>query len=110
MLFEAERVQLLVKDPTDDVLKAQLPPWTEHPRALLTILEGLSLWSGGRLCAAAYVDERATDCFEQIFYAGGLVEPASPLVTVDVCPRRDRPRRLGGIGDFRQLRLREVGR
>lgn len=37
---------LLVTSELDDVLKARLPLTPHHPRALLTLLEGLSLWSG----------------------------------------------------------------
>lgn len=110
--FEAAGVKLLVKDAGDDILKAHLPPETRHPRALVTLLEGLALWSGGTLHAAAYVDDGGVGCFERIFFAGGLVEPESPLVSLEVepRPRRTRARRLGGIGDFRQLRLLEGGR
>ena len=35
------RTMLLVADPRGDVLKAQMPTQPEHPRALVTLLEGL---------------------------------------------------------------------
>lgn len=40
-------LRLLVMSPHgDDLLKARLPVRTRHPRALLTLLEGVALWSG----------------------------------------------------------------
>jgi hypothetical protein len=39
--------QLLVTNPGgDEVLKAVLPVWPQHPRALLTLLEGVAMWVG----------------------------------------------------------------
>ena len=110
--FGARGVKLLVQDEGDDVLKAQLPGNVGHPRALLTVLEGLALWSGSRVCAAAYVDEPGAGCFDRVFFGSGPAGPESPLVEFDVqAPRQGRrPRRLSGVGDFRQLRLLEGGR
>ena len=94
-----------------DLLKARLPASPGHPRALLTLCEGLALWHGVPLCAAVSADENAKLCFERIFYGGGLVPPDSPLVTLEVRPLRARSRRgRGGLGDFRQLRLLEDDR
>ncbi len=51
-------VQLLVQsNERGDLLKARLPARAHHPRALLTKLEGVALWSGGPLCAAISADE-----------------------------------------------------
>lgn len=101
-----DQLQLLVTERGDDVLKACLSPSPEHPRALLTLLEGLALWQGAPIYAAASVDENAQTCFEQVFYGdGGLLGPASPLVTFEFRADNVRPRRLRGLGDFRQLRL-----
>ena len=111
--FGASGVKLLVQDDGDDVLKAQLPGNVGHPRALVTVLEGLALWSGSRVCAAAYVDEPGAGCFDRVFFGSGPAGPESPLVEFDVqAPRpcRRRYRRLSGVGDFRQLRLLEGGR
>jgi hypothetical protein len=36
----------------DEILKAVLAGYPHHPRALLTLLEGVALWSGAPLCAA----------------------------------------------------------
>jgi hypothetical protein len=50
-------VKLRVSTPEgDDVLKAQLPGYPGHPRALLTVLEGLALWCGKPLCVALSAD------------------------------------------------------
>ena len=40
-----------------EILTARLPR-ARHPRALLTLLEGLALWSGRPLTSAISVDER----------------------------------------------------
>jgi hypothetical protein len=43
----SKELKLLVTSPQgDDVLKARLPVRPRHPRALLTLLEGVALWSG----------------------------------------------------------------
>lgn len=89
----------------NEVLKAALPPFPQHPRALLTLLEGLALWSGQTLptaiCAARRVDPR---CAEALF-GDGLVPLDSALVRFDVLGAARRRRTLAGVGDFRQLRL-----
>lgn len=102
----SQRLQLLVTDMGDDVLKARLSSSPAHPRALLTMLEGLALWQGAPLCVAAFADEDAQACFERVFYGyGGLLDLESPLVQVEHRLDNPRPRRLTGLGDFRQLRL-----
>ena len=109
----ATETKLLVTDTRtgDDLLKARLNTAPAHPRALLTLCEGLALWHGLPLRVAACADDDARDCFERVFYGGGLVEPHSPLVMLEVRPSRARARRKGvygrGLGDFRQLRLVE---
>ena len=50
-------VLLLVTSETGDILKARLPLSPRHPRALLTLLEGLSLWSGEPLEVAVSAAE-----------------------------------------------------
>ncbi len=101
-----EGLQLLVTDMGDDVLKARLSPSPAHPRALVTLLEGLALWQGTTLAVAVSADENAQACFERVFYGdGGLFSPESPLVDIEHRLDNRRPRRLRGLGDFRQLRL-----
>jgi len=44
-------MKLLVTSPEgDDLVKARLPLRPPHPRALLTMLEGIALFSGEPLC------------------------------------------------------------
>ena len=95
---------MLVTCPEGDLLKARLDTRPCHPRALLTLLEGLSLWSGEPLRVALSVDE---DChgFAGSTLLGDELWPAeSPLVRFEPV-QRDRPvRRLLGLGDFRAVR------
>lgn len=100
--------KLLVTTRDDDLLKARLPPEPHHPRALLTLCEGLALWHGSPLRTAVSADADAQDHCEHLFYAGGLVEPSSALVLLELeLPRKRRDRRIRGrgLGDFRRLRL-----
>lgn len=97
-------VQLLIQgDTRHDLLKARLPARARHPRALLTMLEGLALWSGSPLCAVISADKSV-----QLGCALGLFgdEPgqaASPLVRFEPAVRAS-PKHLRGMGDFRALR------
>ena len=98
-------LQILVLDLDGDLLKAKLPLRSEHPRALVTVLEGLAMWQGGRLDAVHFVDARAPDSTDWAFSNADLHGHHSPLVAFStrVCVRaKDRIR---GVGDFRQLRL-----
>lgn len=102
----ARRVRLLLTDPDrNEVLKAALPPFPQHPRALLTVLEGLALWAGqpltAAICAAPSVDRR---CAEALF-GDGLLPLDSALVRFDVLAPARRRRTIAGVGDFAQLRL-----
>jgi len=48
-----QAIKVLVTEPEgDDVLTAVFSGYPDHPRALLTLLEGVALWSGSPLCAA----------------------------------------------------------
>jgi len=103
-------VRLLIQSSeTGDLLKARLPAQARHPRALLTMLEGVALWSGSPLCAAISADESV-----QIGCALGLFgdEPRqaeSPLVRFEPAAPVSR-KVLRGMGDFRALRRVESGR
>lgn len=99
-------VRLLMTDADrNEVLKAALPLYPQHPRALLTLLEALALWAGqpltAAISAAPSVDRR---CAEALF-GDGLVPLDSALVRFDVIAPSQRRRTLPGVGDFRQLRL-----
>jgi hypothetical protein len=106
----SHETKVLVTDRGGDVLKAKLSATPSHPRALVTLCEGLALWQGTPLRVAVSADDDARDYFERIFYAGDLVEPQSPLVLLEHHRPRPRARRKlhgRGLGDFRQLRLVE---
>ena len=47
---------VVVSSEGSDLLKAHLPNYPDHPRALLTMLEGLALWCGQALCVAISAD------------------------------------------------------
>jgi hypothetical protein len=48
-----QAITVVVTEPEgDEVLKAVFSGAPDHPRALLTLLEGVALWSGAPLCAA----------------------------------------------------------
>jgi hypothetical protein len=106
-------VKVLVVDPQQgDLLKARLPPAAQHPRALLTLLEGLALWRGRPLrvvvSATSAADGRPCWCGSGLF--GDELWPAeSPLVHYEVGDRARPARRLVGLGDFRSLRTESGG-
>jgi hypothetical protein len=97
-------IRLLVTSSAgDDLLKAQLPARAKHPRSLLTVLEGMSLWSGHPMHAAISV-VGAVDPGLELGALESLWPTESALVRLDfVEPHRRR--RIAGLGDFRQLRL-----
>jgi len=106
-------VKVLVVDPQQgDLLKARLPLRAQHPRALLTLLEGMALWRGQPMrvvvSAASADDGRPCFCGSGLF--GDERWPgASPLVHYEVGGRDSRRRLLVGLGDFRPLRVEPRG-
>jgi hypothetical protein len=52
----SSETRLRLSDSKGDLLRARLNN-PHHPRALVTLLEGLSLWAGRALCVALSVDE-----------------------------------------------------
>lgn len=99
-----QQVRLLVEDSEGDRLKARLPGRPAHPRALVTLLEGLALWSGAPLPAVLGAGARwDPSCASSLFGDGGM--PAdSALVWFEVAEPRLRARRIRGVGDFRGVR------
>lgn len=85
------------------LLKARLPLDPGHPRAVITVLEGLALWSGRSLPVALGVGASSRSYVEGLLPDG----PAwmSPLVDIHVVdyPARRSGRRLQGVGDFRNV-------
>ena len=107
---EPTQTRLLMTQGTRDIGRAILPRApSAHPRAATTLLEGLSLFLGERLCVVLCVDERSTS-YElalldglgygerSIFYEVGVAARLSPADR-----RAARALRLPG-SDFRDLR------
>lgn len=95
---------LLVSGPNGDLLKARLDTMPCHPRALLTLLEGLSLWCGQPLCVALTVGERSPALLPSTLFGDELWPGESALVRFEIVHRDRRPVRLAGLGDFRAER------
>lgn len=99
-----QQVTFLVSGPEGDLLKARLDTRPCHPRALLTLLEGLSLWTGEPLCVALSVDARCPGSLPSLLFGDELWPAESPLVRFEVAHRASRRVRLEGLGDFRAHR------
>lgn len=98
------RLLLLIRDPYQgDVLKATLPPQSQHPRALLTLLEGLALYQGKRLCTAITVEPNCPNSRLPGLLGDELWPAESQLVQFDVVAP-GRRERLAGLGSFKSLR------
>lgn len=107
MRMGRRELKLLVTSPTgDDLIKARLPILPAHPRSLLTMLEGVALWSGEPL----YVVISAADPHDARDGAQWCEElwPAeSSLVMFDFAspsPPLSGGRTIRGVGDFRDVR------
>jgi|SRR5580704_3481729 hypothetical protein len=109
----AREVRVLVVDPQQgDLLKARLPPVTQHPRALLTLLEGIALWRGQplRVVVSATSADDGRPCWSGSGLFGDELWPGeSQLVRYEVVDRAHRRRALVGLGDFRLLRVAPRG-
>lgn len=107
LLLEHHHLKILIDGPEGDLLKARLPMSPHHPRALLTVLEGLAFWSGAPLSAAMCVPSRWDPSRAAALFGSDFAPVESALVrfTFPDPPRRRRRRRLAGVGDFRQLYL-----
>ena len=106
-----DTVKLLVTDSNGDRLKARLPIRAEHPRALLTLLEGLALWSGHLpLCAATSVAATAPRSAVAALFGADLWPTESTLVRFDLLEPREPHHRIRGLGDFRSAHRDLAGR
>jgi len=102
----ARSAKLLVTDwDGNELLKAALPSTPQHPRALLTVLEGLALWAGEPLTAVISVGPALPRRVDEALFGTGLVPTDSALVRFEMVGPVGRRRTLSGLGDFRQLRL-----
>lgn len=98
------QTKLLLSAPEGDLLKARLDSHPCHPRALLTLLEGLSLWCGEPLRVALSADERFRALLPSTLFGDELWPGESPLVRFDIVHPVRRRARLEGLGDFRASR------
>lgn len=99
-------LKLLVTDPAgNDLIKARLPVRPPHPRALLTMLEGVALWSNQPVCAVISAGNHRDAWLGSEAWGDNLWPAESLLVHFDFAiPRARGRRRLHGVGDFRDVR------
>jgi hypothetical protein len=99
-------LKLLVMSPQgDDLLKARLPVRPPHPRALLTLLEGVALWSGEPVLAVISAGAHREAWLGSEEWGDDFWPTESPLVHFDYATPPVRARRtLVGVGDFREVR------
>jgi len=99
-------VKTLVTDEEgSDVLRARLPRRCDHPRALLTLLEGMALWSGSPLTAVISAPRSAYAAYDPLLFGGDLCPVDSALVRLDFLELGSRQFRLRGLGNFRDVLL-----
>ncbi|MBX3275286.1 MAG: hypothetical protein KF729_33780 [Sandaracinaceae bacterium] len=110
---ELTQTRLLALRQERDVLKAVLPPVSSaHPRAVVTVLEGLSLWTQQRLSVVLAVDEQDPSFYGSTDLCDALGYGTRSLhfeVGVAVRPPRRVRRCIEGVGDFRDLRVLRAG-
>lgn len=101
-----EATRILVTQGEDEVLKARLyPAWRVHRWAAPTLLEGLSLWFQQPLHVVLSADSEAISSGLQLSDGFGFgARTVHYDVEVVEARRRRRGKRLGGVGDFRELR------
>jgi hypothetical protein len=102
----AKELKLLVTSPEgDDLIKARLPLRPPHPRALLTMLEGVALFAGEPLYVVTSAGEDRDAWEGSGHWCEDLWPAESPLVQFDFAIPPPRARRvLRGVGDFRDVR------
>lgn len=107
---EPTRTRLLITQGPKDIGKVILPPAPDvHPRAAATLLEGLSLFLGERLCVVLCVDEESTSSCTLGLLDGLGFGARCVFYEVGVAARLSRrhrraARELRLPGDFRDLR------
>lgn len=87
-----------------DLIKARLPLSPHHPRALLTMLEGLALWQGKPLGVAWHVTGDSAPWLGSAMFGDEPWPCSSQLVQFNVVDRARRRRRIEGVGEFAALR------
>lgn len=103
---ERTRTRLLMTQGSDELMRAVLAaPTQTHPRAATTLLEGLSLWCQRPLHVVLCVGETSDACSLELCDALGYGDTTAHYeVAIAFRGRRRRGIRLGGLGDFRELR------
>lgn len=102
-----KELRMLVTEPSStDVLKARMSLAAQHPRALLTMLEGLALYNGHPLTAVISAAGSCVGWWAESVFGDELWPAESPLVQFVGASRVSRGR-LRGLGDFRSLRCFE---
>jgi hypothetical protein len=100
----AREASLLITDREQgDLLKARLPMAPRHPRALLTLIEGISLWRGEPMPIVLSATDPSAPWLGSGLFGDELWPGESPLVRFCIAVPGPR-RRLSGVGDFRALR------
>jgi hypothetical protein len=109
MMPSATRTRVLVSQGPDELLRAVLPPpaSVHHEQAAIRLLEGLALWLSAKLHVVLCVDDKdAAFCLGLTDELG--IGARSIYFDVEVRSprgrRRRRGQRVGGIGDFTDLR------
>jgi hypothetical protein len=95
---------LLVTSEGEDLLKAKLSASPSHPRALLTLLEGLALWRGQPLDVVVSAGVSSAEWAMPALFGDELFPAESQLVRYHIVHPARRARRLRGVADFRPLR------
>jgi hypothetical protein len=99
-----KELKLLVTSPHgDDLLKARLPVRPPHPRALLTLLEGVALWSGEPVLAVISAGAHREAWLGSDEWGDDPWPTESQLVHFDYATPLCRARRTLA-GDFRDVR------
>jgi hypothetical protein len=105
------QTRLLILQGTNELLRARLaPPTQTHPRAAATLLEGLALWYQCPLSVVLCVDDTLNSSSLGLCDALGFGRRTLHYeVGIAVRDRRRTPHRIGGLGDFRELRRFAAG-
>jgi hypothetical protein len=108
---ERDRTRMLMMCGPHEVLRAVLaPPAETHPRAAATLLEGLSLWYQRPLSVVLCVDSQSGSCGLDLCDALGFGRRTLHYeVGLAIRDQRRRAMRLGGPGNFQELRRFSVG-
>ncbi len=112
---ETARTRLLMTQGPNDICRASLPALPgAHPRAMATLLEGLSLFVGERLAVVLCVDDRSTsssapDLLDGLGYGESSVYYDVAVAVRETRRERARRQRREGLGDFRDLRQLDWG-